>query len=46
MLRQTPGEKRLAEPEEISYAVGMLCEDRARWMNGTFIHVNGGLFID
>jgi hypothetical protein len=26
--------------------VGMLCEDKARWMNGTFIHVNGGLFID
>jgi NAD(P)-dependent dehydrogenase (short-subunit alcohol dehydrogenase family) len=46
MLRQTPCEKRLAEPEEIAYAVGMLCEDRARWMNGTFIHVNGGLFID
>jgi NAD(P)-dependent dehydrogenase (short-subunit alcohol dehydrogenase family) len=46
MLRQTPCERRLAEPEEIAYAVGMLCGDRARWMNGTFIHVNGGLFID
>jgi NAD(P)-dependent dehydrogenase (short-subunit alcohol dehydrogenase family) len=46
MLTEIPSGRRLVEPEEIGYAVGMLCEERARFMNGLHVHVNGGLFID
>jgi NAD(P)-dependent dehydrogenase (short-subunit alcohol dehydrogenase family) len=46
MMSQTPQGKRLAEPEEIAYAVGMLCEEKARFINGIHVHVSGGLYID
>ncbi|KAF2143642.1 uncharacterized protein K452DRAFT_285675 [Aplosporella prunicola CBS 121167] len=42
----TPTGKRMADPSEIAYAVGFLCEERARWINGEHLFVNGGLFID
>ena len=37
---------RMAEVSEIAYAVGFLCEDRARWINGVHMHANGGLFVE
>jgi len=46
MLTQIPCGARLVEPDEIAYAVGMLCEDKARFMNGLHVHVNGGIFMD
>ncbi|KAJ9635916.1 hypothetical protein H2201_000089 [Coniosporium apollinis] len=42
----TPVAKRMADPTEIAFAVGFLCEERARWVNGEHLFVNGGLFID
>jgi acetoacetyl-CoA reductase len=36
---------RMAQPEEIAYVVGFLCDDRAGYITGTNISVNGGLFI-
>ena len=42
----TPVGKRMAEPSEIAYAVAMLCEEQARWINGTHVMATGGLFID
>lgn len=41
----TPCAPRLGEVDEIAFAVGFLCEERARWINGTHLHVNGGLFV-
>lgn len=46
MCDQTPGGNRLGQPEEIAYAVGFLCEERARWVNGEHMIVSGGWFID
>ncbi|KAF2500881.1 short chain type dehydrogenase [Lophium mytilinum] len=46
ILNQTPVGSRMAEPEEIAYAVAILCEDRASWINGVHLHANGGLLID
>lgn len=45
-LKKTPVEKRAAQPEEIAFTVAFLCEERARWVNGEHLHVNGGLFVD
>lgn len=36
---------RMAQPEEIAYVVNFLCDDRAGYITGTNISVNGGLFI-
>lgn len=36
---------RMAQPEEVAYVVGFLCDDRAGYITGTNISVNGGLFI-
>ncbi|CUM67407.1 uncharacterized protein PRCAT00005101001 [Priceomyces carsonii] len=41
-----PVAARMGEPEEIAYAVACLAEDRASWINGVHLHVNGGLYID
>ncbi|KAF4551378.1 Versicolorin reductase-like protein 3 [Elsinoe fawcettii] len=41
----TPVEPRLGTPEDIAWAVGMLCEEGARWINGASIGVSGGLHI-
>ena len=43
---QTPVAKRGADPSEIAYAVAMLCEEPARWINGTHVSVTGGLSVD
>ncbi|KAK4234687.1 hypothetical protein C8A03DRAFT_37523 [Achaetomium macrosporum] len=42
----TPAAKRLGKPEEVAFAVAFLCEERAGWVNGQHLFVNGGLFID
>lgn len=42
----TPADKRMGTPEEIAYAVAFLCEERASWVNGAHLFVNGGLHID
>ncbi|KAF2195070.1 NAD(P)-binding protein, partial [Zopfia rhizophila CBS 207.26] len=44
-IEATPVEKRLGKPEEIAYAVAFLCEEKARWVNGEHLFVNGGLFV-
>jgi acetoacetyl-CoA reductase len=36
---------RMAQPEEIAYVVSFLCDERAGYITGTNISVNGGLFI-
>jgi NAD(P)-dependent dehydrogenase (short-subunit alcohol dehydrogenase family) len=41
-----PVAPRMAESSEIAYAVAILCEERARWINGVHLHANGGLVID
>ncbi|KAK9445209.1 short chain type dehydrogenase [Metarhizium brunneum] len=45
-IAATPVDRRMGFPEEIAYAVGFLCEERARWINGEHLFVDGGLFID
>ncbi|KAI0593167.1 hypothetical protein F4775DRAFT_525702 [Biscogniauxia sp. FL1348] len=45
-IEATPAAKRLGKPEEIAFAVAFLCEERASWVNGEHLLVNGGLFID
>ena len=46
IIDQTPVGARMADPSEIAFAVAFLCEERARWINGTHIVASGGLFID
>ncbi|KAK6811217.1 hypothetical protein RU639_013072 [Aspergillus parasiticus] len=46
IIDQTPVGPRMAEPDEIAFAVAFLCEERARWINGAHIVASGGLFID
>lgn len=41
-----PVAPRMAEASEIAYAVAILCEERARWINGLHLHANGGLVVD
>lgn len=36
---------RMAKPEEVAYVVSFLCDERAAYLTGTNISVNGGLFI-
>ena len=36
---------RMAEPEEVAFAVSMLCEERASYISGTNLGVNGGFFM-
>ncbi|KAJ5290829.1 hypothetical protein N7478_000080 [Penicillium angulare] len=46
IIDQTPVGPRMGQPDEIAYAVGFLCEERARWVNGVHLIASGGLFID
>ncbi|KAL4742466.1 hypothetical protein BDV11DRAFT_211151 [Aspergillus similis] len=46
IIDQTPVAPRMAQPDEIAYAVAFLCEERARWINGAHLIASGGLFID
>lgn len=41
-----PVDSRMGKVEEVAYAVAALAEDRASWINGVHLHVNGGLHID
>ncbi|KAF4969204.1 hypothetical protein FZEAL_10270 [Fusarium zealandicum] len=42
----TPAGKRMGRPEEIAFAAGFLCDERASWVNGVHLAVNGGLHMD
>jgi NAD(P)-dependent dehydrogenase (short-subunit alcohol dehydrogenase family) len=44
-LSRIPVAARLGEPGEVAYAVAVLCEDEASWINGQHIHVSGGLAL-
>ncbi|GAB6067534.1 3-oxoacyl-ACP reductase FabG [Methylothermus subterraneus] len=36
---------RLGEAEEVAYAVAFLCSDRAAYITGETLHVNGGMYM-
>lgn len=44
VLEQTPL-RRLGTPAEVASVIAFLCSDAASFVNGEFIHVNGGLFM-
>lgn len=46
VMAQTPVGHRVAQPEEIAFGVGFLCEPRASWINGSHLVASGGLHID
>lgn len=46
VIDQTPVAPRMGETSEIAFAVAMLSEERASWMNGVHLVVSGGLYID
>ena len=45
LLAQIPLE-RLGQPQEIADAVGFLASDRAAYVTGTTLHVNGGMYMN
>lgn len=45
-IDKTPLAARMGRPGEIAYAVASLSDDKASWINGVHLHVNGGLHID
>jgi NAD(P)-dependent dehydrogenase (short-subunit alcohol dehydrogenase family) len=38
-------QKRLIEPEEVAFAVAVLCDERARGVNGQALGIDGGAFL-
>lgn len=42
IIDNTPMARRPATPEEVSWAVVMLCEKQAGWINGVYLPVTGG----
>uniref|UniRef100_A0A8H7TWC6 Uncharacterized protein n=1 Tax=Bionectria ochroleuca TaxID=29856 RepID=A0A8H7TWC6_BIOOC len=46
VIQNTPVAKRLGKPDEVAYAVAMLCEDRSGWINGAWIPVTGGFVVN
>lgn len=44
VVEQTPL-RRLGAPAEVASVIAFLCSDGASFVNGEFIHVNGGLFM-
>ncbi|KUI53446.1 hypothetical protein VP1G_00854 [Cytospora mali] len=46
VMAQTPVGHRMAQPEEIAFGVGFLCEPRASWINGLHLIASGGLHIE
>ncbi|CAK1365407.1 unnamed protein product [Cercospora beticola] len=45
MVDATPVAARLGTPEEVACVVVMLCQDKAGWINGAYLPVNGGCSI-
>ncbi|OAP55838.1 hypothetical protein AYL99_09990 [Fonsecaea erecta] len=45
MLEMTPAGSRIGEAEEMAYAAAFFCEERARWMTGVCLAVNGGTLM-
>lgn len=45
IIEQIPA-KRLAEPEEIAWAVAFLIDERSRYMTGANLCINGGLYME
>ncbi len=45
LLDATPAGARMAEPSEIANVVGFLCEEKAGWVTGVCLGVNGGFFM-
>ena len=45
ILQQTPVGERMAEPEEIAWSIAMLCENKASWINGSYLVVGGGTYM-
>lgn len=45
-IDKTPVAARMGNPAEIAYAVASLADDKACWINGVHLHVNGGLYIE
>ena len=45
VLDATPKAARVAEPSEIAGAVGLLCEEKAGWVTGVCLGVNGGFHM-
>ncbi|OQV08316.1 hypothetical protein CLAIMM_12613 [Cladophialophora immunda] len=41
-IDDTPVAPRVARPEEVAWAVAMLCEEEAGWINGAYLPVGGG----
>ncbi|KAH6988428.1 hypothetical protein EDB80DRAFT_755877 [Ilyonectria destructans] len=44
-VEKNPVESRLGTPGEVAYAVAMLCEEKAGWINGQYIPVCGGSYM-
>lgn len=44
-VKTTPVAPRLTQAAEVAWAVGMLCEEGASWINGDILNVSGGLHI-
>ncbi len=36
---------RLGTPEDVAFAVALLCDERAGYVTGTTLHVNGGMYL-
>ncbi len=44
LLNQIPA-KRLGQPQDVAEAVGFLCSDKAGYITGHILHVNGGMYM-
>lgn len=45
LTKTTPVAPRLTQAAEVAWAVAMLCEDGAGWINGEIVNVSGGLHV-
>ena len=43
-VAETIPAKRLAQPEEIAESVAFLLSEKASYITGTTLHINGGMF--
>ena len=44
-LEESIPQGRLGQPEDIGHAVRMLCSDDARYINGAYLEIDGGLLL-